>query len=471
MKRSLVALSFVLAACSSSPIVDPLRDGGVQLSLQIIPQPIVVLTAGAATSFEVVVIGTLPTTGPPTIIGVGALPSGFTASSVTWNGESTLTLTITASDAVPISEFRANVIATVDTASVGAAPTTVVVSATDGAPDATFGTGGMEAIALASPVSGTDFAPAGNDEWLLAGSVYAQSHGFVARLQSNGSVDSTFASPTLDAVVSLDVDANGDALAVTANGASGAAAIIDATGNATIIPSLDGSYFGRWDGAGAFIAGTSFFHLDASHQVTPSTLSDNTTLIALLSYQGAAYVSLATSAIVRLSSTTPGVYAFDPTFGGASGVTTSGNITRLAADAAGNILAGWGDSSLWLARYTPDGSIDTTFGDKGLANVDTGDTDTVVPISIFPLASGKTLLVAAITSQTSNTSGIMIARLTDVGYADITFGAYGRTRTELVHPLDLFGAAFDESAHRLCTASNVATSPPGVMLACYHVDP
>ncbi|HUU14189.1 MAG TPA: hypothetical protein VM182_10830 [Terriglobia bacterium] len=102
--------------------------------------------------------------------------------------------------------------------------------------------------------------------------------------------------------------------------------------------------------------------------------------------------------------------ALDPTFGsGGRLLTDFGNTTDrlegLALDAAGYIVAaGWSGASnnpparnFALARYTPDGQLDTTFGSGGKTTTDfVGNLDVALAVAIQPdgqiVAAGTTVI-------------------------------------------------------------------------------
>lgn len=114
----------------------------------------------------------------------------------------------------------------------------------------------------------------------------------------------------------------------------------------------------------------------------------------------------------------------------------------------GDILAGgtseWGDScgntrnsSFVLARYTPDGSLDPSFGTGGIVQTTFSGLDSLAGVAVQP--DGK--IVAAGTSagpgRQENWQSIALARYEPDGSLDPTFGTGGKVTT--AHKLGLFG--------------------------------
>jgi uncharacterized delta-60 repeat protein len=130
----------------------------------------------------------------------------------------------------------------------------------------------------------------------------------------------------------------------------------------------------------------------------------------------------------------------DPTFGVAGKVKTdfpdhhyaSVNAVLVLPDgrivAAGNALRGGlfdPASDYVIARYRPDGSLDPTFGDAGLASVEFGPTAREGLSDLFAGQGGKLILSGGNSDQPSD---VALARLTPTGGLDPTFGDAGRAR-------------------------------------------
>jgi uncharacterized delta-60 repeat protein len=130
----------------------------------------------------------------------------------------------------------------------------------------------------------------------------------------------------------------------------------------------------------------------------------------------------------------------DPTFGVAGKVKTDfsdhhyASVSSLLLLPDGRIVAA-GDalrgglidpaSDYVIARYRPDGSLDPTFGDAGLASVDFGPNAREGLSDLFAGPGGKLILSGGNSDQPSD---VALARLTPIGGLDPTFGDAGRAR-------------------------------------------
>lgn len=125
--------------------------------------------------------------------------------------------------------------------------------------------------------------------------------------------------------------------------------------------------------------------------------------------------------------------ALDPTFGSGGKVTTNFGATSDFANAAvlqpdGKIVAAGytflgrtGPSAFALARYTPDGELDPTFGVGGMVTTDLGPSSSVWSAALQP--DGK--IVAAGTGH----GGFALARYNTDGSLDTSFGSRGTVET------------------------------------------
>ena len=118
------------------------------------------------------------------------------------------------------------------------------------------------------------------------------------------------------------------------------------------------------------------------------------------------------------------------------------------------VLTGWrspttanyGDFA--LVRFLADGTLDTTFGNAGLATADSGDPDR--PHQLIRLPNGN-LLVAGSTALTGAPADFLLARFLPNGALDTSFGTAGLLRTD-------FNTSQDE-------AHAVALAGPDLILA------
>ncbi|HLK41606.1 MAG TPA: hypothetical protein VKU41_32885 [Polyangiaceae bacterium] len=137
--------------------------------------------------------------------------------------------------------------------------------------------------------------------------------------------------------------------------------------------------------------------------------------------------------------TSPAAGSLDPLFGdGGIAITSFGGdavVNALAIDRQGNVVAAGNSSAngmgarvqATVARYTPDGLLDTTFGGNGLASTAIGTSSS----SANAVAVGPGgILIAGPASSNSIDSGrvhIGLARFTNAGASDSTFGTAGST--------------------------------------------
>src|SRR4051812_21702294 len=115
----------------------------------------------------------------------------------------------------------------------------------------------------------------------------------------------------------------------------------------------------------------------------------------------------------------------DPTFGNAGKVTTDFTASALSQAAAvitlpdGRVIAvGSASAALGMTRFLPDGRLDTSFGKGGQAVADLGGAFTGT--DALRLADGR-ILVAGV-----GKAGVVVARFTPDGALDATFGAAGK---------------------------------------------
>jgi uncharacterized delta-60 repeat protein len=134
--------------------------------------------------------------------------------------------------------------------------------------------------------------------------------------------------------------------------------------------------------------------------------------------------------------------ALDPTFGDDGFVTTdfgsSEQASAAAVDALGRIVvAGFSGDDLALARYTPDGILDQTFGIDGTVKTDLGSFDSAFDLALTP--SGKILV--------GGRSGgdFALARYNTDGTLDAAFGTDGTTTTDFGGTDQAFALALDPS--------------------------
>ena len=134
--------------------------------------------------------------------------------------------------------------------------------------------------------------------------------------------------------------------------------------------------------------------------------------------------------------------SLDPTFGAGGLVTTDfGNgeeAFALALQPDGRIVAAGGSAigrgALALARYTPDGNLDPTFGSGGTVTTDFGAADAASALALQP--DGKIVVTVGALASNQDT-GSVLARYTSDGSLDVTFGAGGKVDADFVSALAL----------------------------------
>lgn len=96
-----------------------------------------------------------------------------------------------------------------------------------------------------------------------------------------------------------------------------------------------------------------------------------------------------------------------------------------------------GDGAVQILRYTPQGQLDTTFGTNGI--VTTTIPNIFVQTAVAQDPEGR-LVIAGKATNSSGATGLGVARLTPNGQLDTTFGTGGVTTTFLTNTLESVGA-------------------------------
>jgi uncharacterized delta-60 repeat protein len=127
--------------------------------------------------------------------------------------------------------------------------------------------------------------------------------------------------------------------------------------------------------------------------------------------------------------------SLDTSFGGNGRITTdfvtgydskNNETMDLIQQADGKlVVAGTSNKGFELARYNPDGSLDSGFGSNGLVTTDFAQRDDGSE-SLFQLDDGKLMLVG----RTNNTSNFVIARYNPDGSLDSSFANHGLLTTD-----------------------------------------
>jgi uncharacterized delta-60 repeat protein len=161
----------------------------------------------------------------------------------------------------------------------------------------------------------------------------------------------------------------------------------------------------------------------------------------------------------------------DPTFGDGgkvmTGFTPGGDyVTGIAIQADGKIVAAGmeddrigDDSNFALARYNPDGSLDTTFGQGGMVTTDFAQKDGA-NAGIVLQADGK--IVAA---GVAIPDGFALARYNPDGSLDTTFGKGGLVTTSLRDAGAVFHMALLPDGGILAAGGGFSTDPQRLVIA------
>ena len=251
---------------------------------------------------------------------------------------------------------------------------------TDGTPDSSFGSGGLSLVSVMPTSKGLALQTFNAQQYIVAGGATSSNVFGLIRLTPTGALDTTFGSNglastsycTASGIYSLAVDNSGDILA---------AGLVQLVQNG--VHKIE---VARYTSAGA---------LDTTFG-DPSNSTNGRTGITVLDTFGY------TSEVASIA----------PVFDG------SGNLTHILV--AGDGLEQMGSSSIYkyliLARYNPDGSLDSTFGTGGVTAVNFGNYNNYVmqlPASNLAIQSNGeyAIIGGATTLQSGGNYDFSLARL------------------------------------------------------------
>lgn len=318
----------------------------------------------------------------------------------------------------------------------------------DGSLDTTFGTGGEVLTDFGFGYNeATAIMIQGDGKIVVAGeAAQANARDFaLARYNSDGSLDTTFGTggevltafggDTYQGASSLAIQSNGDIVAagasITATSSNVALARYTPSG------SLDTTF-----GSGGEVLTAVGNTFSAAASVA---IQGDGKIVA----SGTAYTGTSTGtdfALVRYNSDC----SVDTTFGSGGETTTDfGSLNdaggKVAIQSNGDIVA-VGDSyqsitgpDFALARYTPSGSLDTSFGSGGKVLTDFGNTQDYATGLV--LQTNGAIVAAGDSIQPTTGYDFAVARYTAAGTLDSTFGSGGKVTTNLalVSPIDAYG--------------------------------
>jgi len=276
---------------------------------------------------------------------------------------------------------------------------------TNGSVDTSFGTNGSETILAAgllfSPVSGGMALQSDGKIVVVTGDI-------VTHLLANGQVDSNFGSGGLAPTVG-----GSDSVAILSNGQ-----ILIGSGNVASLYSANGSLVTRF-GVNGQTAGFPFNGI-GGFAVTTDTTTNHIKIVTAGSLITSPNLTFAqnTSGFLLVRYTSNGM--IDNSFGTHGGVATpfpgnlfsqafavaaqsNGDIVAVGQTALTDVNAIPGPSNFGLARYLPNGQIDTTFGNGGFVSTSFGSSEAFAN-TVLIQTDGK--IVAAGNSN----SGTTVAR-------------------------------------------------------------
>ena len=150
--------------------------------------------------------------------------------------------------------------------------------------------------------------------------------------------------------------------------------------------------------------------------------------------------------------------SLDPTFGVAGRVTqplgqSDESIEALVSAPDGKLVAaGYSGSEFFVARFRPDGTLDTSFGQGGFTLTSFAASDNANALALAP--DGKIVVVGTTSSasagSSNQSSSFAIARYTSAGEIDPTFGAAGKVVESLNSDLTMpgYSAAYSVAIQR-----------------------
>lgn len=128
----------------------------------------------------------------------------------------------------------------------------------------------------------------------------------------------------------------------------------------------------------------------------------------------------------------------------------------LAIDGAGNLyLAGYANSDFAVARYTPSGVLDASFGTGGLVTTDFGSSSDIGK-GITLDGSGNVIIAGY--SDTGSTVDFALVRYTSAGVLDTSFGSGGTVLTDISSNFDIAYDVTTDVAGNIVVAGQAFTN-------------
>jgi uncharacterized delta-60 repeat protein len=156
----------------------------------------------------------------------------------------------------------------------------------------------------------------------------------------------------------------------------------------------------------------------------------------------------------------------DPSFGGGTGMVTTkfGHANAQATAVAiqqttGKIVVAGFQSPSYnrfaVARYNPDGSLDTTFSHDGMVTLDFGDNAEANAVAVLP---NNDVVVAGYAAQPSTGLDYALVRYTDKGKLDPSFGTGGIVTTDFFGSDDEIGGIAVQPNGKLVVAGSTSNN-------------
>ncbi len=135
---------------------------------------------------------------------------------------------------------------------------------------------------------------------------------------------------------------------------------------------------------------------------------------------------------------------------------------------AGGALTALGPGDFAVARYNPDGSLDTSFGSGGRVTTDfAGRSDNGVAVAVQP--DGK-ILVAGAADMAVTQFDFALVRYNADGSLDSTFGAGGKVTTDFNGGLDAASSIALQADGKIVLAGYATAGDPHMALARYNAN-
>jgi uncharacterized delta-60 repeat protein len=134
---------------------------------------------------------------------------------------------------------------------------------------------------------------------------------------------------------------------------------------------------------------------------------------------------------------------------------TSGGVAAAALQSDGKILALISNGNFEVVRFNTNGSVDTTFGSGGSAQVIFANTNTPQALSI---QSDGSIVVSGIATNDSTNFNFVAARFSASGALDSTFGTGGQATTGVPGSLGQ-GASLIQPDGKIVVAGSTLTNP------------